>query len=357
MLLQASAALAEDRPTLIVLELTTKGTAVTPQTAEVVGSLLPTYVGQTGRFRVRSGSEIKEMMQFEATKENAGCDDNSCLAELAGALGARYVLFGNISKLGSLVLINLALYDNDTGEAVSRQTLQAKRLEDPPVALDEKVLLLLRGVGNSGAAPPPTESTETRPADPEMERANKTPQERFNDEVLVFNSAGNPFADSWLDFLFPEVAAYQGQSSRPISPGEFYEAVGHEEFANAYRNTNITRYALLLGGSAAFVVGGIGALTVLVAFPNGKGLFDTVPVLSTVAYYGLLIGSLVVLIGGGAAVTWGVSQNPHPVNANERKRLTDQHNNDLRRELGVKKASPFERARLAFADPLQSNAE
>lgn len=248
-----SASRAEQKPTIIVLELKSQGRSVSKEITQTVGSLLPSYVGQDPRFIVQSGGELREMINLQTEKELVGCEENSCLAELAQALGARFVLFGNMGKLGQLIIINLALFDNVTGQAVARTALQAKRLEDLPAVLEGGVRDLLAGVGVGASDVPPLPSAEGQA--PPTARP-KLPKEEFNDSVLVFNAAGNPFADSIFDFLFPEVVAYQGQSSIPLSPSEFYTVVGRKELASAYSVANGTRYLLLFGGSGAFVAGG-----------------------------------------------------------------------------------------------------
>lgn len=42
-----------------------------------------------------------------------GCGDSSCLAEIAGAMGAEFVVFGDVGKLGETFVINLNLFDNN----------------------------------------------------------------------------------------------------------------------------------------------------------------------------------------------------------------------------------------------------
>lgn len=326
-------AVAEPKPTIIVLELKSQGRSVTQEITQTVGSLLPSYVGQDSRFVVQSGSELREMISLQAEKELVGCEENSCLAELAQALGARFVLFGNMGKLGQLIIINLALFDNVTGQAVARKALQAKRLEDLPPILEGGVRDLLAGVAvGSGDVPPiPAANVDAPPS-----ARPKLPKEEFNDSVLVFNAAGNPFADSIFDFLFPEVVAYQGQSSIPLSPSEFYTVVGRQELASAYSVANATRYLLLFGGSGAFAIGGVMALGTIIAF-EGDPDKDTLNLggLSSIAYFGGLFTGITLLVVGALAVSFGIGQNPHPVTLADRKRMTDEYNLELRRRLNV----------------------
>src|SRR5690606_21117733 len=49
---------------------------------------------------VMSAAELRAMADLEVDRQNAGCgDDTSCVADIAGAMGAELVLFGSLSKL------------------------------------------------------------------------------------------------------------------------------------------------------------------------------------------------------------------------------------------------------------------
>lgn len=59
---------------------------------------------------VFSAADLRRLAALEADKSAAGCSDSSCLAEMAGALGAEAVLFGSLSRLGSTTTASLSLY-------------------------------------------------------------------------------------------------------------------------------------------------------------------------------------------------------------------------------------------------------
>ena len=69
------------------------------------------------------------MIELESDKERAGCDDDSCLADLAGALGARYVIYGTLGKLGSRYVTTLNLFDAELGKAINRSDVQADSMD------------------------------------------------------------------------------------------------------------------------------------------------------------------------------------------------------------------------------------
>lgn len=62
-----------------------------------------------GPFKSISSQDIQQMLQYEANKQLAGCDDASCLAEIGGALGADYLVTGNVSLVNELYVVQLQL--------------------------------------------------------------------------------------------------------------------------------------------------------------------------------------------------------------------------------------------------------
>ncbi len=86
---------------------------------------------------VISKDEIRALLQLEAEKQLLGCDQISCLAEIGGALGVRFLVAGSVGLVGSTYVINLKLInivqaqtDNRVAESFvgdSAQLLRATR--------------------------------------------------------------------------------------------------------------------------------------------------------------------------------------------------------------------------------------
>ncbi len=71
-------------------------------------------------FSVISQDEIAAMLQLEANKQEIGCDDASCFAELGGALGVDYLVIGTVGRLGDTFLVGLKLINTRKAEVVNR---------------------------------------------------------------------------------------------------------------------------------------------------------------------------------------------------------------------------------------------
>src|ERR1035437_4610302 len=89
---------AGERPKLMVLELTTP--AADSQAASALTDAVATEVAARGFFEVVSAKDMQTLQGIERQRQLVGCADESrCLMELAGALGARFVISGQLGRL------------------------------------------------------------------------------------------------------------------------------------------------------------------------------------------------------------------------------------------------------------------
>jgi hypothetical protein len=120
-----------ERTRLLVMDLKNKG--ADQDEVDTLTGLITIELSAYDQLDVLSGADIKRMVELEMEKQAAGCtDEGSCLAEIAGALGARLVVFGVVGKLGETKSIQLNLYDSNLAKAVSRQQVMVKSLEEAP---------------------------------------------------------------------------------------------------------------------------------------------------------------------------------------------------------------------------------
>lgn len=107
-------------------------------------SLVTIALSESGRFEVVSSSDVREVIALEAERQAMGCEsDASCLAEVAGAIGARFVVFGQLGKLGSLYVLTLNLFDSDAATAASRVVTKGETLESLAEQVDDAVRKLV----------------------------------------------------------------------------------------------------------------------------------------------------------------------------------------------------------------------
>ena len=148
-LLLAAAPAVEAKPKVLVLDFRDDG--VGESAVHIIRDNLVAQLSKNGSFDVISPEDMRRVLDVEAEKRQlTGCSDESCLVELAGALGAQLMLYGTAGKLGDIVVVNVSLFDARSGKSVGRETVQAKTLEDLPGPLRDAGDRLIASLGGGG---------------------------------------------------------------------------------------------------------------------------------------------------------------------------------------------------------------
>src|SRR5437870_2729549 len=115
--LALSAGQAEGKPKLLVLDLAAAG-GVEKELAGAMTEAVTSEVASRGFFSVISSKDIQTLLGMERQKQMVGCREtgSTCLAELGGAVGARFILTGTLARLGS-ASFQLSLQGLDSGRA------------------------------------------------------------------------------------------------------------------------------------------------------------------------------------------------------------------------------------------------
>lgn len=121
------------RPKLLVLDV--KSGDLTKDQVESLTAVVAARAAKFGQVDVTSAQDVRELVQVEAEKQAAGCDGDSCLAEVAGAMGAQYVLATRAGKIGSSFVVTAQLYDAQKGEARARDTAETFSIDEVPQKL------------------------------------------------------------------------------------------------------------------------------------------------------------------------------------------------------------------------------
>jgi len=93
---------------------------------------------------VLSTRDIERLVALESEKQLLGCTDSTaCLAEVAGAMGARLVIFGELGSLDDQLLLTLNLYDANHAKSVARQIVRGPTLTAVADGIDDAIRLLV----------------------------------------------------------------------------------------------------------------------------------------------------------------------------------------------------------------------
>ena len=127
------AAWAQERVPIAVMDLAGRGVD------EAAAGALTTEVGNTLTqlrvFRVITREDIKRMLLLEQTKARCtGQVDAACMAEIGGALGVDYLVYGEIARFGRTYSLSLVMLDIARARAANRVN---RKVTDPSELLTE----------------------------------------------------------------------------------------------------------------------------------------------------------------------------------------------------------------------------
>lgn len=113
-------------------------TGVDADTVRNLTELVASEVKRVEGVSVLGMSDVEALLEVESDRAQLGCtDDNSCLAELGGALGVDKIITGEVGRVGKRLLIGLRMIDR---EAVVVDNRVTEAFEGP----DEQLLFATR---------------------------------------------------------------------------------------------------------------------------------------------------------------------------------------------------------------------
>lgn len=161
----ATAAVPAATPQLLVLNL--DAIDVPPDKVSILNGRIASLLSERTDIETITSADMQAMAQIDASKAAMGCEETSCLAEIASALGARYVIYGRVGRLDDVILLQLSLFDASVGKPIARQETQGAQLKELSANLPRLMSDLLRPLGGptltdaavveAPAAPPPGE--------------------------------------------------------------------------------------------------------------------------------------------------------------------------------------------------------
>lgn len=129
--LAAGPAESEKKPRLVVNDLA--GLRVTPEEAQAITDAVVTYLSGRGLFEVLGNRDLQTILGAERQKLLLGaCGEDSlaCSVDLSRLLSARFVLSGQLAKVGSAYQLTLQLIDTERAQTASRSSKLASSLEE-----------------------------------------------------------------------------------------------------------------------------------------------------------------------------------------------------------------------------------
>ncbi len=113
---------------LAVLDITA-GKLLTEEQRRILTKLVAAELQRHGVERVIGTDDIKALLSLDKLKQLTGCNDESCLAEVGGALGVEWLVAGSIGQLGGRYVLELRLMNVQTVTVARRTTHSGSTLE------------------------------------------------------------------------------------------------------------------------------------------------------------------------------------------------------------------------------------
>jgi hypothetical protein len=114
------------RLSVFVLDFKADGTDL-DDVAKAASTRVAESLARHARLEVMTREDVVRLVELEAEKQLLSCDtaQGSCLSELAGALGADLLAFGNIARVGESLVASLTVYDARSGSPIGRRSVSA----------------------------------------------------------------------------------------------------------------------------------------------------------------------------------------------------------------------------------------
>lgn len=139
-------------PRLLMLKL--DGLGVSADAVTLLDGSVAAAMARSAGLDVVSEADLRRMIELEGQRELLGCNTESCLTEVAGALGARYVLHGRVGTLERELLLQLAIFDASTSRTVASRQTSAGSADALSRAVPALVDALMADLGGTPAAAP-----------------------------------------------------------------------------------------------------------------------------------------------------------------------------------------------------------
>lgn len=144
---------AAEKPKLVVLDLAAPSTGDASLASALTNDVV-LEAGRRGIFDVVSSAEVQRLIGLERQKQMLGCAElgNACLTELAGALGARFVLSGSIARVGDAYQLALQTVDSQRAITTGRSVRIAHSFEQ----LRDAIPYMVAEATGTPLPPPPS---------------------------------------------------------------------------------------------------------------------------------------------------------------------------------------------------------
>jgi hypothetical protein len=114
---------------------------------DVITALVYFHISKHPALDVISGDDLTALFDMEAEKQLYGCEEESCLEEIAGALDADFLITGHVGRMGNRIVVHLTLINAKSAQIARRAIIKARTQGELPYKLRAGVHALLQDFG------------------------------------------------------------------------------------------------------------------------------------------------------------------------------------------------------------------
>ncbi len=102
------------------------GEGIRKDNAKVLTQEVATILAKDKTIRVQTMEDSRVTLGVDAQKQLLGCDQSSCLAEIAQAMGTDMLLFGRLDRIGDQVTLQMTLLESTDARPLVRSSAKDK---------------------------------------------------------------------------------------------------------------------------------------------------------------------------------------------------------------------------------------
>lgn len=117
-----------ERQLLLVLDV--EGAHLTPGDRDGLTEAITLLFAKQLDLEVQSAHSLINRATISAEQQAAGCDSSECLAEIANAMGARFVTFTRVVRIGEQQILRCDIFDSRAGRTLALGSVQGQTLAE-----------------------------------------------------------------------------------------------------------------------------------------------------------------------------------------------------------------------------------
>jgi hypothetical protein len=80
---------------------------------------LRSEIGKTGKYEVMERAKMHEILKEQGFQQTGACDDATCAIEMGKLLAVKYMVLGNVGKVGKTFTLNIRIVEVSSGKIIN----------------------------------------------------------------------------------------------------------------------------------------------------------------------------------------------------------------------------------------------